>query len=29
MDINTLTVCRSKSGGAHIFFFTNSFVPAN
>ena len=23
-----LTVCRSKSGGAHIFLFTDSFVPA-
>ena len=23
-----LTVCRSKSGGAHIFLFTDNFVPA-
>lgn len=23
-----LVVCRSKSGGAHVFLFTNEFVPA-
>ena len=23
-----LSVCRSKSGGAHIFLFTTDFVPA-
>ena len=23
-----LLVCRSKSGGAHVFLFTESFVPA-
>ena len=23
-----LTVCRSKSGGAHVFLFTGEFAPA-
>ena len=24
-----LIVCRSKSGGAHIFLFTTEFIPAS